>query len=152
MENPNDYQVDRTGWPKGPWDDEPDRIEWRFEDNPSLVCLMVRNQMGAWCGYVGLPAEHPFHGDKYDDHYDLNVHGGPTYSAACAGHICHVPEPGEPDNVWWIGFDCGHWMDRIPSLESRLGRQTPSGTYRDVAYVKAEVESLARQLANSEES
>jgi hypothetical protein len=21
--------MDRSGWPKGPWDDEPDRHEWR---------------------------------------------------------------------------------------------------------------------------
>lgn len=35
----------------------------------------------------------------------LAVHGGLTYSDRCHDDICHVPAPGEPDDVWWFGFD-----------------------------------------------
>lgn len=54
--------IDRTGWPSGPWDDEPDRVEWRDEAT-GLPCLALRNDMfGSWCGYVAVPPGHPVHG------------------------------------------------------------------------------------------
>jgi len=136
-----EIEVARAGWGSGPWDNEPDRVEWRCPDT-SFACLMVRNGMGAWCGYVGVPSTHPFHGDGYDEHYDLCVHGGLTYAEACSGRVCHVPEPGESDDVWWFGFDCGHWRDTIPAMPTPLSHTE----YRDVAFVKAEVKRLAHQL------
>lgn len=144
--------IDRTGWAAGPWDDEPDRLEWRAH---GLACLIVRNDHGALCGYVGVPPGHPCHGAGYqeaDATAPLEVHGGLTYASACAGHICHVPEPGEPDDVWWLGFDCGHAFDLSPGIDALLSKiKFERGcdwgqTYRDIAYVRAEVESLARQL------
>lgn len=68
--------------------------------------------------------------------------------------ICHVPAPGEPDDIWWFGFDCAHAGDRMPGMEAALrsigGRSLPhcGDVYRDLAYVKAECASLARQLAD----
>lgn len=154
-----EHKVDRTGWAKGPWDQEPDRIKWKTK--AGLPALMVRVNHGAWCGYVAVPPGHPLHGKSYgDEEVDaLGVHGGITYGAACAGKVCHVPEPGEPDDVWWLGFDCGvHGGDLAPGTEAcgwglagifgsgDLGRRS-FGEYRDVAYVQAEAESLAVQLA-----
>lgn len=99
----------------------------------------------------------------------LNAHGGITYSDECDedGPICH---PGT-GNVWWFGFDCGHYRDFSPGMEAsrremndKYGSEFAdpnesydpvTGTkfefgqpnvYRDVAYVKAEVEGLAQQL------
>lgn len=46
-----EHKVDRTGWGSGPWDNEPDRLEWK-DEKTSMPCLMVRNDMGNWCGYV----------------------------------------------------------------------------------------------------
>lgn len=66
--------------------------------------------------------------------------------------IGHVPAPGEPDNVWWFGFDCAHAGDFSPSFDkiSRLGDPTGWGSnneYRNVAYVEAQCRELAGQLA-----
>src|SRR5690606_29850193 len=110
---------DRSEWPPGPWDNEPeDTVECRVAGFP---CLLVRGPSGAWCGYVGVPPGHSLHGKSYgDDAVDaLNVHGGITYGGACqvGGHICHVPAPGEPDDVWWLGFDCNHSGDVSPNDE-----------------------------------
>src|SRR5262245_60814744 len=109
----------------GPWLNEPDRDEWR-DPKTGLVCLIVRHSTGALCGYVGVPPEHPFFEMDYGNErmWSLNVHGGLTYSDHCSGHICHTPALGEPDTVWWLGFDCGHLLDYIP------GMPFPSGTYR----------------------
>jgi hypothetical protein len=80
-----------------------------------------------------------------------------TYAARCQvdGPICHVPDPGEPDNVWWFGFDCSHAVDRAPGIEAMERRHGledldtgiwPGAVYRDLAYVQSEVERLAAQL------
>lgn len=68
--------------------------------------------------------------------------------------ICHLPEPGRPEKVWWFGFDCAHAGDVSPGHNADMKRFVPDapsvfrgGTYREVAYVENEVRSLARQLA-----
>jgi hypothetical protein len=62
--------------------------------------------------------------------------------------ICHVPEPGRPDDVWWFGFDCAHAWDFSPGY-AELGWDFHTGdeTYRDRAYAEGYVGSLAKQLA-----
>lgn len=137
-----EHKIDRTGWPSGPWDSEPDRVQFA---HAGLACLLVRNHMGAWCGYVGVPEEHPDFKKEYDN-VDVKVHGGLTYANLCQGGICHVPDPGMPETVWWLGFDCGHCDDLmpgfdLPSLRHRIG------AYRTQAYVEREVRNLAVQLA-----
>jgi hypothetical protein len=126
---------------EGPWQGEPDEHEWRAF---GLPCLMRRNGLGAWCGYVAVPRTHPW----FERHYaevPAEVHGGLTYSAVCTGAVCHVPRPGEPEDVWWLGFDCSHYVDLSPGL-SPLGFGVTAGrTYRAFGWVFAEVEKLAAQ-------
>ena len=112
---------------------------------------MVRNHSGAWCGYVAVTEGHPYFEADYD-FCDVEVHGGLTFASFCResaegeGHgICHTPLPGRPARVWWLGFDCAHYMDLIP-LMLRYGSVFDGAVYRDVAYVKGQCESLARQL------
>jgi hypothetical protein len=140
------------------------------DEETGLPCLIVRGPVGALCGYVGVPVGHPWHGLGYDDvgngpepeDYDPDwypdVHGGLTYAGACrhtsdpASGICHVPEPGEPDDVWWLGFDCAHYGDKtnISSPAHIRDRYPHAGdVYRDVAYVKAECARLAQQAAKA---
>jgi hypothetical protein len=140
--------VDRTGWERGPWDDEPDRVEWRdTRATPVLPCLIVRGPSGALCGYVGVPPGHPWHGLDGSKAWrmDISVHGGVTYSQPCqnGGHICHAAQSGESE-PWWIGFDCAHSGDVSPARGYRdIGEWFAS--YRNLAYVRMEVEQLADQ-------
>lgn len=138
------YGIYEHRWGAGPWVGEPDKVYWVSDGTP---CLAVRGPMGNWCGYVGLAPEHRFHGVDYfdvDGEIQGAAHGGLTYAGECAGHICHVPEPGEPDDIWWLGFDCGHLGDLIPELAAeRLGLP---GTYKTVGFVLDAVERLARAV------
>ena len=90
MSAQTEHKIDRTGWPAGEWDNEPDR-----------------------------------------DHGVLD--------------LVH--------NVYWLGFDCGHYQDMSPGLSQHLSvsyRSSPLREleqYRNAAYVRAEVERLAEQLA-----
>lgn len=145
--------IDKSSWGDGPWQSEPDRVEWRTAAGLLGLITRVPNS-GILCGYVMVPPGHPLHGVTYHDApvYDLMAHGGITYSASCRDNVCHVPAPGEPDDVWWIGFDTGHAGDYMPGHEAlfqRIGRLSwrENDVYRDVVYVRAEVEQLAAQIA-----
>lgn len=135
------YLFQRARWTPGPWMQEPDRVEWRAFDLP---CLIVRQpHFGHLCGYVAVPPEHPAHGKHYgvvEPH--VHVHGGLTFSERCVGLVCHVPKPGEVDDVWWFGFDCNHYNDEAPGMA-----RGSMSNYRGIAYVAGEVIELAAQLA-----
>jgi len=161
-------KMDRSGWSSGLWDTEPDKVQW-VDTTTGLDCLLVRNRRGTLCGHVGVGPGHPWHGAKYGyghsigpkvdadcerycDHNPdalVKVHGGLTYSDRGqpsdnpAEGICHVPEPGRPEDVWWFGFDCAHAGDPVPGLRSCGGR------YWTLDMVADEVRSLARQLASA---
>lgn len=142
--------VDKSKWPRGPWDDEPDKAQWQ-DARSGLACLIVRGPVGALCGYVGVPPAHPDFERGYNDP-ELQVHGGLTFSGRCQeGNkehgICHIAEDPE-DEVWWFGFDCAHAFDVCPGYPSAELRALTSqyGGYRDFAYVKRQCESLASQL------
>lgn len=157
--------------PAGPWDDEVDKVQW-VDVATGLDCLIVRGTLGALCGYVGVPLEHPWHGkiaeqclqqtcigqDCTDWQHRtpaslIEVHGGLNYASACsvtddeATGVCHVPYPGRPGNVWWFGFDCSHSSDLSPGVgfDLHYGRSD----YRELAYVRGEVIGLASQLAQA---
>lgn len=140
--------IDKSQWGDGPWQSEPDRKEWRDEAT-GLTCLAVRQpSLGHWCGYVAVPPGHPAHEADYDD-VEAYVHGGLTYGNKCQGLVCHVPAPGEPDDVFWLGFDCAHCGDLSPGMAARE-RQfgwMPSDRYRDLKYVEQQCASLAKQLS-----
>jgi hypothetical protein len=167
--------IDRTGWESGPWDNEPDKVQW-IDEATDLDCLAVRNHYGSWCGYVGLPPGHRWHGRHYHEVEDfVDVHGGLTFSDSCMEDmpedrgVCHVPEPDRPADVWWLGFDCGHFMDLSPGMEAllrelrskhpdlqreherlrKMAGDSPvwHDTYCTLDYVRAEVARLAEQLA-----
>lgn len=54
----------RSTWRRGPWDSEPDIVSWTDEVT-GLECLIVRTSLGSLCGYVGVPATHPWAGMAY---------------------------------------------------------------------------------------
>ena len=155
--------TEKSGWRCGPWQDEPDKVQWQDEDT-GFLCLVVRGPVGALCGYVSVPEGHPWHGIGYsepldgtDKNYDdpdwwrkptpekvTDVHGGLTYSGEGVR--------GAPEGHWWFGFDCAHAGDFAPAMHNLLSWERsmmePNGdTYRDLAYVKAECTKLATQLA-----
>lgn len=143
---------------EGPWRNEPDRMSGHDDDTGLPWILLRHSASGHWCGYVGVPPGHPWHGRDYDSVY-AEVHGGLTFAGPCQPEekgehrVCHTPQPGESDDVWWLGFDCAHLGDLAParsSGRSRVGRAEWE-QYRDVPYVRAECTQLAAQAAAAKE-
>lgn len=149
------HTVDKTAWGTGPWLKEPDKVHW-IDAATDLDCLIVRNHGGALCGYVGVPPGHPWHGVGYD-HVPVGVHGGLTYAEKCpdqadeTSDICHVPLPGRPHEVWWLGFDCSHGGDYSPAHavmwpEDFLGKYSSARVYRTIEYVTQQCTHLAARV------
>lgn len=140
-------------WGEGPWQQEPDFARLEHAGFPGI--LLRQESSGHWCGYVGVPPGHPWHGKDDSTVYEEGVpepvcHGGITYGRPCAGSVCHVPKPGEPENVWWLGFDCAHGGDLSPGhakwrRENGFDRWHDEDVYRDQTYVTAQVKRLAEQ-------
>jgi hypothetical protein len=147
-----DPSIGKSTWGNGPWQTEPDRVDFT---HAGLPCLAKRNHWGSWCGYVAVPSGHPLHGMHFDHVVDVNVHGSLSYSDRCQHDlgICHVPSPGEPDDVWWLGFSCDGTWDISPARDA-FGRTLGHApirfdecSYKTLDYVRAEIMRLAEQLA-----
>lgn len=154
-----DSRVDRSNWPSGDWDGEPDKVQWTDEAT-GFACLAKRqSSSGHWCGYVGVEPGHAWHGKGYDEVRTLDdedeaqypdVHGGLTYADECQEGppdqtVCHIPEPGKPEHLWWLGFDCHHSGDTSPGDIMRGYVWDGHGQYRSLRYVKNQCRKLAKQ-------
>lgn len=129
--------MDKTGWPRGEWDDEPDVLDFEIH---GLRCHIARMSWGNLNGYVGVPPGHEFHGvgyNSFDEEMGVwtQVHGGLTYAAE------------REDGWWYFGFDIALPVDYRPGMPStRGGSLGTGGSYRNLEYVKKEVERLAVYL------
>ncbi len=153
--------INKSGWGEGEFQNEPDKLEW-VDEQTGYPCLVVRQPShGALCGYVGVTESHPWFGINLNQslsgngkNYDvpesiINVHGGLTYSDFCQENnkehgVCHAAIS-EDDRVFWFGFDCVHWGDLSPAYGHFMPKSN-GDIYRNIEYVKREVQSLAQQL------
>ena len=159
-------EVDKSDWPKGRWNSEPDRKQWRDKET-DLFCLALRGPGGQLNGYVGVPRGHSLYGKDYDKLFEecfncgssgpgeVEAHGGLTFSGTGNDQVNFRSYPGEPNEIWIFGFDCAHSGDYTPKHGVLLNDisagydgypPTPASTYKTLGYVTKEVESLARQL------
>lgn len=129
-----------------PWLYEPDVMAWTDTDT-GLKCLIRRVPgMGHLCGYVRIMRGHPLYG-KDAQRIALGVHGGVTFSRR-PRHTRWMKR-GQ-----WVGFDCAHSQDLVPSfkmdakLKAILGEYNTlsRGVYRDMEFVYRETTHLAQQL------
>ena len=166
METQTFTTVDKSAWPRGPWDNEPDKIQW-CDESTGLPCLIVRNGDGALCGYVGVGETHPWYGVDYDDCRTAEgnipeVHGDLTYSdenyqsTEPSRGVSYVDEGGNAPTLWWLGFDCAHSGDQsCIAPEAAFGRilaafflnpvSVHEEVYRTVEYVQFQMRKLAEQ-------
>lgn len=165
------FTMDKTRWGWGAWQGEPDKQQWT-DGTTGFPCLVVRHpRKGNWCGYVGVSEKHPAYGLAFSDGQEgrilepqelpttqdvinsIVVHGGLSFAGNCSKNadertgICHVSEPGQPDTVWWFGFDCGWMTDKLPAYEARNpDDREPGAEYRTLPFVTEECRKLALQL------
>jgi len=107
-----------------------------------LICIIIRNVLMNYCGYVVIPNDHPLYDKSQEEIEDLlEVHGGITH----VGSLSWAP------NLFLIGFDCGHAHDIVPAMMKHFSTYVEThgnATYRDINYVEQEVRRLAKQISN----
>lgn len=105
----------------GEWLDETDFFSFHHLGYEACVLRVIKREIyakelayfgGHLCGYVRIPPDHPYFMHK---EIDLNCHGGITFNEVLLNQVLQEH---------WIGFDCGHSGDRIPSME-HLGNTIP---------------------------
>lgn len=134
-------RVSRALWLPGPWDEEPDQVEF---SHAGLPCVLIRVPVqGSWCGYVAVPAGHQLFGVPIERLSLGHEIGRPITWAedhqpgdgerSVYGRTHRVPPggpPGKPSRnagppLWWIGFDCSQNWDLTPlqhaAIEGGLG-------------------------------
>ncbi len=145
--------------------------DWTTKAGLRAVCCWVRTSHR--CGYVAVPPGHRLYGVAYSEHsgvlrkkYRQVMQGSvgkrgvfPLFSQVLAEKPCASPDivfdvhgsltfssltkdgyPAE-GHGWWFGFDCSHAGDQT------CGSAYPGEVMRSRAYVMAECERLAEQLA-----
>ena len=127
--------------------DRPEDILAKGE-HQGLEWMVIHNGSGYRCGYVRIPAGHPWHGKGYHD-LNVEVHGGITFAEPDVP--CDAPGP---DTDWWLGFDCAHTFDapdpELPNSEIGWFGWKPSSdcVVRTQDYVEAECKLLCQQALN----
>lgn len=111
------------------WENEPNEVSFEVNRRP---CLILREKyLGHLCGYCRVSGGLLERGYDHDSYKDIDVLGGLTYA-------------GKIGDGWWIGFDCAHPGDIRPYSDNWFNNGY--AVYRNIGYVKREVESLAKQL------
>ncbi|MBB5431369.1 hypothetical protein [Nocardiopsis composta] len=120
-----------TAGTSAPWEHEPDEQTWT-DPATGYTCRILRHPaMGHLCGYLHLPAGHPWADADPEDLADVEVHGGITYTT-----------DGD-DGGRVVGFDCCHHADLVPA------HPFPGGVYRTADYVRGELGALAQAAAET---
>lgn len=150
-------------WGDGEWVNEPDLCVWEYRECKCIIRRMMAYEsdgqlsLGQLNGYVKVPEGHPWHGKNCFDEIDVDVHQGLSFGK--------FNDFGE----YIIGFDCAHSGDIIPSMNSLFAEKKAqklqflkdldedmkkkypncslfNPIYRNIAFVKAECESLVDQM------
>ena len=139
--------------------DEPDHVKGYTKEG--FQYLIKRHPLaGSLLGYIRVPRGHKWyaelttkrrvkgdpksfflkyrkthtrHGD-YNKLMHVDVHGGLTYSGDMSMKGYALPGV-------WVGFDCAHSSDLCPGYYRSF-----DSVYRDVAFVKREIDRLSEQM------
>jgi hypothetical protein len=152
-----------AAWGCGEWVEEPDYLEFTYREYIGIVNRIYYKhecgilELGHLCGYVQIPAGHPWHGKDYDE-IEADCHGGLTYSGE------------KKEGLFFVGFDCAHSRDicpgtevimainrrelqgKFPELMRKIQRSGfTSSSYKNMEYVKQEVMKLIDQAIEAKE-
>jgi hypothetical protein len=102
---------DSEQWGKGSWTKEPGEFVRIWAYYKGLPYTLGRNVLGVWLGYVAIRKDMLVYTNNFDWE-QLEIHGGITYSDH-AYPLMELPYE-DNDQLYWIGFDCGHYGDKVP--------------------------------------
>ncbi len=124
---------------EGEWVEEPDELKFNHMGIDCSLRRIIAFELsghafgGHLCGYCKVPKNHPWVGASFD--LDVDVHGGITFGRT------------DENEDYWLGFDCAHSGDLVPSLNRLFDRSFSKGdTYKTVPFCIEECKKLADQI------
>lgn len=86
------------------------KVEIVFE-HCGFACVVVMQDLGHRCAYVGVPKGHKFYNLDYycDEMMNIECHGGLTYSGDGSNSYPIATD----EELWWFGWDYAHYGDGI---------------------------------------
>lgn len=145
--NERHYKNPRGSLPEGAWSQEPDKVVW-IDEVTKLDCMLLRNDLGTWCGYVGVPETHPYFGldcKRVEFAFEREIDFSSTCKVGASEDekvVCHC-RTYEHGETWWFGFNLASCWDYIPILTHQVAT---TQDYRDINYARTLVESLSLAL------
>lgn len=145
----------KAEWPAGPWIEEPDYMLWLSPDS-MYPCVLRRNMLGAWAGFVGIAPDHPLYQATHTEMAieSIDIYGGVVFTGFSPEDDIEVSPP---IRRWWIGFGCMTPDDATPrqakkpkstkKVAPKKSTKKSAATYKTIEFVRAHTESLAAQLA-----
>lgn len=108
----------------GEWVEEIDRIVFEFMGYTATVNRVIAREPcdeeiyfgGHLCGYLKIPKDHPYYQEK---NIDIDCHYGLTFNKLILGDH-------------WIGFDCGHAGDFVPTMEKLKNQNRSLREFREM--------------------
>jgi hypothetical protein len=126
-----------------PWDREPWRQEFIYK---GFHCMILKHlSLKHLCGYVAVPIK-TYNMLSKEKMFFVHVHGGITCSEI--GNDTTFPKSFDGSDMWWLGFDCAHIGDLVPSLYE-IEHNYPyhdNEKYKNSEYVRNELESMVDQI------
>lgn len=152
----------------GEWVEEPDGVTFEHLNIKCLILRIIARESngadifgGYLCGYCMVPRDHTFFGKPYEE-LNIRVHYGLSK--------CDFQEGEDGEQDFWIGFDCAHSGDIIPSfkkirekydklIESELkinemikkfniNSMLLQKSYKNINFCIQECKSMAEQIVN----
>jgi hypothetical protein len=128
-----DQKLSNCGY--GEWIEECDKITFDYLGHECMVHRVFHTDFinqniyfgGHLCGYVKVPENHVFHTkETIGNIQKIHCHGGVTYNDNNLSLMHSIDH--------WIGFDCAHSSDIIPSCHSSKKQQFRcfEKIYRDI--------------------
>lgn len=142
----SDFKLKYFGY--GEWVEEPDLVLFKYKN---LKCQIERyitcekdiavKPFAHLLGFVQIPLEYPYS----DEHLYLNIDSNVHYGITFLGNI---------ENERYVGFDCAHLTDYIPSstnfipsnIECNIFTKSNKKAYKNVKFCIEQCKILANEL------
>jgi hypothetical protein len=135
-EHARNGKVDRTGWPAGPWDNEPDFAEWTTATG--YPAFIGRLPDGCWYGIVEAP--YPIEDDRSLLLAFLYTIRDKTRGKLSPGMVGKTDQEG----IGEYTYSMEHYQSPIPKSSSR-------GPYKTLEDVKQHCEDAAEMIRKTHE-
>jgi hypothetical protein len=155
-----------------PWKSEPKEIDF-IDSETGYPCALRRGPMGHWCGYIGVPRSHPWHGKDYNhkqdippdfvDRFEATIDDVGAINVLCAAGTADLKSCAPivllirchggltfADRGAWISDAATWWLGFDCAHSEDLCPGSPflrGGIYRDVAYVEETCRRAAKDIA-----